>query len=30
MIGMMLSIILLYVAFTRCTRLAPSGAFCRL
>ncbi len=30
MIGIMLSLVLLYVAFTRCTRLAPSGVFCRL
>jgi hypothetical protein len=30
MIGMMLSLILLYVAVSRCTQLAPSGSFCRM
>ena len=30
MIGMLLSMALLYVAFSRCTRLAPSGSLCRL
>ena len=30
MIGLMLSMALLYFAISRCTRMAPSGAFCRL